>query len=126
VDVPESSPGGGGEGPPDPPAGGSPAEPRPDGQIMARLPRTRPGRQAARRTEPPRPRAGRPAASRPRVEAGAPPSSDPGVFGAGEPAPGLPRLALDGAIEAAKMPVKVSATVTSRAFGALRKGLRRQ
>jgi hypothetical protein len=41
-------------------------------------------------------------------------------------APGLPRLALDGAIEAAKLPVKVSANITIRALDAITKGLRRR
>jgi hypothetical protein len=41
-------------------------------------------------------------------------------------APGLPRLALDGALEAAKLPVKVSANITIRALDAVSKGLRRR
>jgi hypothetical protein len=84
---------------------------------MAKLPRTRPGRQTARRKQS---RARPAAARRPRKPAGAPPARDPHAFGPREPAPGLPRLALDGAIEAAKMPLKVGANVTSRAIRALK------
>jgi hypothetical protein len=41
-----------------------------------------------------------------------------------EDAPGLPRLAVDGAIEAAKLPIKVGANITFRALDAVTKGLR--
>ena len=44
----------------------------------------------------------------------------------GERAPGLPRLALDGAVEAAKLPAKVGANITFRALDAIAKGLRRR
>jgi hypothetical protein len=46
------------------------------------------------------------------------------VRGASEDAPGLPRLALDGAIEAAKLPIKVGANITFRALDAVAKSLR--
>jgi hypothetical protein len=53
-------------------------------------------------------------------------------FGAGKEdrpaapkAPGLPRLALDGALEAAKLPVKVGANITILALDAVSKSLRR-
>jgi hypothetical protein len=49
--------------------------------------------------------------------------ADPGASGA---APGLPRLALDGAIEAAKLPVKVGVNITFRALDALTQSLRRR
>lgn len=134
--------------PPAAPPAAPRAETPPDEQIMAKLPRSRPGRQTARRT-PARGRAAKPrvATGRARTGAGAPAprarrstakprpdtvgptepnETDPGVFGPREAAPGLPRLALDGAIEAAKMPVKVGANVTFRALDALIKGLRRQ
>jgi len=45
-------------------------------------------------------------------------------FPASEPAPGLPRLALDGAVEAAKYPLKVGADITLRALDAVARGLR--
>jgi hypothetical protein len=48
------------------------------------------------------------------------------VFGPDEDAPGLPRLALDGAIEAIKLPVKVGANLTFRGIDAVTKGLRRR
>jgi hypothetical protein len=53
-------------------------------------------------------------------------SADPEVLEAAEDAPGLPRLALDGAIEAAKLPVKIGANITFRALDAVTKGLRRR
>ena len=51
-------------------------------------------------------------------------SGDPAVFGPSEEAPGLSRLAIDGALEAAKLPIKVGANITFRALDALTKGLR--
>ncbi len=51
---------------------------------------------------------------------------DPAAFGTPEDAPGLPRLALDGAIEAVKLPVKVGANITFRALDAVTKSLRRR
>ena len=53
-----------------------------------------------------------------------PRETDPAVFGPSEHAPGLPRLALDGAIEAVKLPIKVGANITFRALDAVTKGLR--
>jgi hypothetical protein len=47
-------------------------------------------------------------------------------LGAAQHAPGLPRLALDGAIEAAKLPIKVGANITFRALDAVTKSLRRR
>jgi hypothetical protein len=51
--------------------------------------------------------------------------ADPTPFGPAEPAPGLPRLALDGAIEAAKLPFKVGANMTFRALDTVARSLRR-
>jgi hypothetical protein len=48
------------------------------------------------------------------------------VFGPSKEAPGLPRLALDGAIEAAKLPIKVGANITFQALDAVTKSLRRR
>jgi hypothetical protein len=123
----------------------TPAEP-----IMARLPRSRPKRQTPRRKTA-RPRtAGTSKAPRPRGAAGSSSAAararsrtaatrkaaidegpkksagDPAVFGTPEDAPGLPRLALDGAIEAVKLPVKVGANITFRALDAVTKSLRRR
>ena len=114
----------------EPPSEGNSGE-----QIMERLPRTRPKRETPRskaaRTRagaPPRPRSrSRTAASK---KAATPPPApersemDPAVFGPAEHAPGLPRLALDGAIEAAKLPIKVGANITFRALDAVTKSLR--
>jgi hypothetical protein len=113
--------------------GGRPEEPPPPPEaddasqepIMARLPKSRPKRQSpvrerAKRPAPPPSRtASRAAAAAPHAN-----GSDPAVFGPAEDAPGLPRLALDGAIEAAKLPVKVGANLTFRALDAVTKGLR--
>lgn len=100
--------------------------------IMAKLPRSRPKREAPRqRTAPTRTGArsrSRAAASRkttlrpPSEERG----SDQGGLATAKEAPGLPRLALDGTIEAAKMPVKIAANVTFRALDALTNSLRRR
>jgi hypothetical protein len=54
------------------------------------------------------------------------PAGPPTPRGRPEHAPGLPRLAFDGAIEAAKLPVKVGANITIRALDAISKGLRRR
>jgi len=96
---------------------------------MGQLPKSRP-----KRTTPVRERAAGPrkrAAAKARSRRPSPPSPgrasterDPAVFGPDEHAPGLPRLALDGAIEAAKLPVKVGANLTFRALDAVTKGLR--
>jgi hypothetical protein len=90
---------------------------------MAKLPRSRPQRQTTRRkkAKPRTARSGTPA-SPPRAQS----APDPAAFRPSEAAPGLPRLALDGAIEAAKLPVKVGANLTIRALDAVIKGLRRQ
>jgi len=123
------------------PVPGTGAEPAPDEPIMARLPKSRP-----KRTSPVRERAAKPRAAAARARTAkaparparprrpSPPSPerapangrDPGVFGPGEDAPGLPRLALDGAIEAVKLPIKVGANLTFRALDAVTKGLRRR
>ena len=85
---------------------------------------------ARRRTSPtprkPRRAPSKPAASRART-ATAPrrATAKRTVARPAESAPGLPRLALDGAIEAAKLPVKVGANVTFRALDAVTKSLRR-
>ena len=122
----------------EPPSEGNSGE-----QIMERLPRTRPKRETPRsraaRTraggtpKAPRAKAG---AARPRSRTAAPRKAatpppapersemDPAVFGPSEHAPGLPRLALDGAIEAAKLPIKVGANITFRALDAVTKSLR--
>jgi hypothetical protein len=149
VDANESSFGPGGENRHE----GHPVEPREEETvpasheepIMARLPRSRPKRPAPARARaagaskarsggstrrPARPRTSTPASrSRSRTApaetgaAGTRPSRS-GVFGPGEEAPGLPRLAIDGAIEAAKLPIKVGANITFRALDAITKGLR--
>jgi hypothetical protein len=49
---------------------------------------------------------------------------DPAARRGSDPAPGLPQLALDGAIEAAKLPIKVGANITFRTLDAVTKGLR--
>ena len=77
---------------------------------MGKLPKSRPRRAApVRRPLPP-----------PRRE------HDPEVTTPAQAAPGLPRLALDGAIEAAKLPVKVGANITFRALDAVAEALRRR
>jgi hypothetical protein len=47
-------------------------------------------------------------------------------FPSSEPPPGLPRIALDGAVEAAKFPIKVGAGITFKALDAVARGLRRR
>jgi hypothetical protein len=74
---------------------------------------TRPSEAAARR----RPATAGPAAQAPRRAVPAPRSG-------GGSAPGLPRLAIDGAVEAAKLPLKVSGRLTLRALDAVARGLR--
>jgi len=70
----------------------------------------------------PRPRASaQKAAVPPRPQHG---ESDVATARQAERAPGLPRLALDGAIEAAKLPIRVGANITFRALDAVTKGLR--
>jgi hypothetical protein len=132
VDAHESSLGTGGENGHE----GHPQEPHESGEpIMAKLPRSRPKREAPRqRTAPKRTGArsrSRAAASRkttlrPPSEEREERGSDQRGLRSGEEAPGLPRLALDGTIEAAKMPVKIAANVTFRALDALTNSLRRR
>jgi hypothetical protein len=96
-------------------------------EIMTKLPRTRPRRTTARRKQgQAAPRKASPKASSARRAAppkttAAPPQRP---FPASEPAPGLPRLALDGAVEAAKFPLKVGAGITFRALDAVARSLR--
>jgi hypothetical protein len=127
VDLHQSSREAGAKAPPggsgDPPA---PAEAR-GGEIMTKLPHSRPRRTTARRKQTraaPRRAASKQSAPRrakaPK-EAAVPPSRP---FPASEPAPGLPRLALDGAVEAAKYPLKVGAGLTFKALDAIARGLR--
>jgi hypothetical protein len=77
---------------------------------MANLPKSRPQRAAPVRRPPPPP----------------PRGHDPDVKAPAEGVPGLPRLALDGAIEMAKLPVKVGANITFRALDAVADALRRR
>jgi hypothetical protein len=115
-------------------AGGTtPATSAPD--IMSRLPKSRPQRSSQRRrapvgaaaksTAPSTPKrpvstgARRPAAARPATPARPP-------AGQSRSAPGLPRLAIDGATEAVKLPLKVSGRLTLRALDAVARGLRRR
>jgi hypothetical protein len=97
------------------------------GEIMAKLPRSRPRRTTTRRKQArTAPRKASPKASSARraapPKAAAAPPQRP--FPPSEPAPGLPRLALDGAVEAAKYPLKVGAGITFRALDAIARGLR--
>jgi hypothetical protein len=113
-------------------------------EIMTKLPRSRP-RRATPRRKPPSTGRTRAAARKPRASgvtrrtakkpanqgvsgragATAPTVTRPRRFPSAEPAPGLPRLALDGAVEAAKLPIKVAAGITFRALDAVARGLRR-
>ena len=97
------------------------------GEIMTKLPHSRPSRTTARRKQArAAPRKASPKASSARKaappKAAAVPPQRP--FPPSEPAPGLPRLALDGAVEAAKYPLKVGAGITFRALDAVARGLR--
>ena len=107
--------------------------------IMSRLPKTRPQRANDRRRPP---SAGakapgkaspassrkapvtpkRTAAPRKRAPASGAPESSPSDGGG---APSLPRLAVDGAAEAVKLPLKVGGRLTLRALDAVARGLRR-
>jgi hypothetical protein len=118
-------------------AGGTPpATSAPD--IMSRLPKSRPQRSSQRRrapvsaaskstsgrspSTPKRPvstGARRPAAARVATPARQPAAKS-------RSAPGLPRLAIDGATEAVKLPLKVSGRLTLRALDAVARGLRRR
>jgi hypothetical protein len=96
---------------------------------MGRLPRSRPKRETphrkAARSRPGGAKAS--PASRPRgASPQKAPDGAPGPIGRTEDAPGIPRLALDGAIEAAKLPIKVGANLTFRALDAVAKNLRRR
>jgi hypothetical protein len=96
---------------------------------MGRLPRSRPKRETrARKSARSRPGSTTPSPPpRPRgASRQAPPEARPGPIDRSEHAPGLPRLALDGAIEAAKLPIKVGANLTFRALDAVAKNLRRR
>ena len=84
--------------------------------IMSNLPRSRPRRTATVRRPPPSPPPQKPP----------PASAAPTRPATVEGAPGLPRLALEGAIEAAKLPVKVGANITFRALDAVADALRRR
>ena len=118
-------------------AGGTPpATSAPD--IMSRLPKSRPQRSGQRRRPPVGPAAkstsGRsPSAPKRPVSTGA---RRPAAARAATPArpraaqsssaPGLPRLAIDGATEAVKLPLKVGGRLTLRALDAVARGLRRR
>ncbi len=122
-----------------------PATSAPD--IMSRLPKSRPQRASQRRragvaatSKSPPARAAAPSAKkRPASTAGrrasassasaeapaaaqARRTADAGSKGA----PGLPRLAIDGAAEAVKLPLKVSGRLTLKALDAVARGLRRR
>ena len=99
MDPYESSPGPGGEDS----QGGRSGDP-----IMGNLPKSRPQRTTRRPPSPP------------------PREHDPDVKAPADGAPGLPRLALDGAIEMAKLPVKVGVNITFRALDAVAEALRRR
>lgn len=97
--------------------------------IMSRLPKSRPQR-ASQRRRPPVSTAGKSAAPRAaapsRKASGATKRPAPRPARRGESAPSLPRLALDGAAEAAKLPLKVSGRLTLNALDAVARGLRRR
>jgi hypothetical protein len=121
-----------------------PAKSTPD--IMSRLPKTRPQRASDRRRAPARrtpartattsrpPKAAtaakRAATPRPRTTTGAvsapigKPAPGPRAAAPQERPPSLPRLAIDGATEAAKLPLKVSGRLTLKALDAVARGLR--
>ena len=114
--------------------------------IMSRLPKSRPQRASQRRRAPvaetaktpaakataarttaapakASARAKRPAGRRP-VPSGPAVSAPPATTK--KDAPGLPRLAIDGATEAVKLPLKVSGRLTLKALDAVARGLRRR
>jgi hypothetical protein len=93
---------------------------------MGRLPRSRPRRQSPARKAA-RARPGTPGTG-PQARTRGPSRPAPPRRGQPRPQepPGLPRLALDGAIEAAKLPLKVGANITFRALDAVAKNLRRR
>lgn len=115
--------------------------------IMSRLPKTRPQRASQRRRAPvaatpksPPARAAAPSArKRPASTAGRRAGASSASAGAPaatqarrtadattQEAPGLPRLAIDGAAEAVKLPLKVSGRLTLKALDAVARGLRRR
>jgi ABC-2 type transport system ATP-binding protein len=109
--------------------------------IMSRLPKSRPQRvnQRRRSTTAAAAKAGaqttpaarkpatpkRPASTAPRRTATAAQTPKPAASSQ-RSAPGLPRLAVDGAAEAVKLPLKVGGRLTLRALDAVARGLRRQ
>jgi hypothetical protein len=117
-------------------AGGTPsATSAPD--IMSRLPKSRPQRSSQRRRAPVGTAAKRTSgksssapkrpvstAARPAAAKAATPARPPAART--KSAPGLPRLAVDGATEAAKLPLKVGGRLTLRALDAVARGLRRR
>jgi hypothetical protein len=128
-----------------PPRGkAEPAKGTPD--IMSKLPKSRPQRTSDRRRATARrtparpattPRPGkattaakRPATPRPRTTTGAArapvgkTATEPRPAASRERPPSLPRLAIDGATEAAKLPLKVSGRLTLKALDAVARGLR--
>jgi hypothetical protein len=109
--------------------------------IMSRLPRSRPQRASQRRRSSAVPAASKTSAARPAASAPKPPARQkrapatarrpapapaPTSGGSGGGAPGLPRLAIDGATEAVKLPLKVSGRLTLKALDAVARGLRRR
>lgn len=120
-----------------------PATSAPD--IMSRLPKTRPQRASDRRraattgaaksvtgssrkpsTTPKRPAAApRKRAAAAATRAATPAPTAPKAAPGGSGAPSLPRLAVDGAAEAVKLPLKVGGRLTLRALDAVARGLRR-
>jgi hypothetical protein len=122
VDLHESSRSVGGEEPHDGPE-------RPPGQgkeIMSSLPRSRPKPPKTRRKPRSRARPRPPAPDAAKAASPRTPARTSAVsFPKSEPAPGLPRLAIDGVVEAAKLPLKVGAEISSRALSAFVHGLRR-
>ena len=98
-------------------------QPAPDERSGARSPAAK---KSAGRTTAPR----RAAASRRRTTARAAPAGpkartrEPAARASETNAPGLPRLAVDGAVEAAKLPLRVGGRLTLRALDAIARGLR--
>lgn len=109
--------------------------------IMSRLPKSRPQRASQRRrsttaaaaktsAQPTAPTrkpatAKRPASTAKRPAATSAQTPRPAAAREGG-APGLPRLAVDGAAEAVKLPLKVGGRLTLRALDAVARGLRRR
>jgi hypothetical protein len=98
-----------------PPAGGSTAQPTRSSAKRPARSAAKTASQTAKRTTAARARTAPAAAARP-----APARRASGT----EPAASLPRLAWDGASEAAKLPLKVSGRLTLRALDAVARGLR--